>query len=86
VAADRSIVNMNASEIRTRITDLEKASKDNLPAERFIEILNSLRNEIKITEKLLRVGAMTDQSRFKALRTGHVHDAREVRGLKEQHH
>ncbi|KAF8424540.1 transcription factor S-II, central domain-containing protein [Tirmania nivea] len=45
---------MNASEIRTRITDLEKASKDNLPAERFIEILNSLRNEIKITEKLLR--------------------------------
>lgn len=45
---------MNASEIRTRITDLEKASKDSLPADRFIEILNSLRNEIKITEKLLR--------------------------------
>ena len=67
---------MNASEIRTRITDLEKASKDNLPAEKFIDILNSLRNEIKITEKLLRVGSATDQSRPKALRRRHIHDAR----------
>lgn len=55
---------MNASEIRTRIADLEKASKDNLPAERFIEILNSLRNEIKITEKLLRVGSTINSRRY----------------------
>jgi len=55
---------MNASEIRTRIADLEKASRDNLPADRFLDILNSLRNEIKITEKLLRVGSTLDQSRL----------------------
>ena len=77
---------MNASEIRTRITDLEKASKDNLPTERFIEILNSLRNEIKITEKLLRVGPTVNQLRPKALRRGHVYDAGEVYGHREQHY
>ena len=47
---------MNAAEIKTRIADLEKASKDSLPADRFIDILNSLRKEIRITEQLLRVG------------------------------
>lgn len=46
---------MNAAEIKTRITDLEKAFRDNLPADRFLDILNSLRKEIKITEQLLRV-------------------------------
>lgn len=46
---------MNASEIKTRISDLEKASKDNLPADKFIDILASLQKEVKITEKLLRV-------------------------------
>ena len=51
-----SLANMNAAEIKTRIADLEKASKDNLPADRFIDILNSLRKEIRITEQLLRVG------------------------------
>ncbi|KAF8469651.1 transcription factor S-II, central domain-containing protein [Kalaharituber pfeilii] len=45
---------MNAAEIKTRIADLEKATKDNLPAETFLEILNSLQKEVKITEKLLR--------------------------------
>ena len=46
---------MNAAEIRTRLADLEQASRDNLPGERFIDILKSLQKEVKITEKLLRV-------------------------------
>ena len=50
---------MDAAEIKTRISDLEKASKDHLPAERFIEILNSLQREVKITETLLRVGFLS---------------------------
>ncbi|KAI5780738.1 transcription factor S-II, central domain-containing protein [Peziza echinospora] len=45
---------MNAAEIKTRITDLENATKQNLPAEAIVDILTSLQKEVKITEKLLR--------------------------------
>jgi len=46
---------MNAAEIKTRITDLENATKQNLPADAIVDILTSLQKEVKITEKLLRV-------------------------------
>lgn len=47
---------MNAAEIKTRMTDLDKAQKDNLPASHFIDILKSL-EKIEVNEKLLRVCA-----------------------------
>ncbi len=43
---------MEVKEIKTHITSLEKAKDDKT----ILNILNILKNEIKPTEKLLRVG------------------------------
>lgn len=46
---------MDAKEVKTHVTNIEKAVKEKLPPTVLIDILNSLRTGVTATEQLLRV-------------------------------
>lgn len=46
---------MNAKDVKTHVTNLERAVREKLPPSSVVDILSSLKNEVIATEQLLRV-------------------------------
>ena len=49
---------MDAKEVKTHVQQLERATKENLPAQELVDILNALKKGVVPTESLLRVSLL----------------------------